>query len=205
MKSSPRNQHTPSKHQSGFGMVEVLVSLVILLIGLLGLAGLMMHGQRAEMESYQRVQALVLLQDMVGRINANRKVASCYVLAGTAYLGTSKTASTTSGCGGGSANQNAQVDLDLAAWNALLQGAAEGGVGAMIGARGCISYNAASEVNNPTTGAAIAGTGVYTIEVAWQGLGKTFANTTSLCAQNQYGSELQRRVAPLTLRIASMI
>ncbi|MDP2155736.1 MAG: type IV pilus modification protein PilV, partial [Sulfuricella sp.] len=61
------------RRERGFGMIEVLVSLFILLTGLLGLAGLLARSQQAEMESYQRAQALVLLQDMVARINANRK------------------------------------------------------------------------------------------------------------------------------------
>ena len=37
-----------------------------------------LRAQQAEVESYQRAQALVLLQDMVDRINANRKTAGCY-------------------------------------------------------------------------------------------------------------------------------
>ena len=72
-----------SRGQSGFSMIEVLVTLIILLVGLLGLAGLMVQSQRSEVESYQRVQALILLKDMVGRINANRKVASCYAFTPT--------------------------------------------------------------------------------------------------------------------------
>ena len=54
---SPRN--------SGFTMIEVLVSLLVITFGLLGLAGLQTRMQQAEFESYQRSQALVLLYDMV--------------------------------------------------------------------------------------------------------------------------------------------
>ena len=53
-------------------MIEVLVSLVILLLGLLGLIGLQAKAHNAEIESYQRAQAIVLLQDMFDRMNANR-------------------------------------------------------------------------------------------------------------------------------------
>ncbi|MGE5027346.1 MAG: prepilin-type N-terminal cleavage/methylation domain-containing protein, partial [Betaproteobacteria bacterium] len=53
----------PSYRNAGFSMIEILVTLVILLIGLLGLAGLITRSQQAEMESYQRAQALILLQD----------------------------------------------------------------------------------------------------------------------------------------------
>jgi type IV pilus modification protein PilV len=65
--------------QAGTSLIEVLVTIVILAIGLLGLAGLQSRLQVSEMESYQRAQALVLLNDMVGRIEANRTNAASYV------------------------------------------------------------------------------------------------------------------------------
>lgn len=191
-------------------MVEVLVTLVILLVGLMGLAGLMVQSQRAEMESYQRVQALIVLQDMVGRINANRKVARCYAFTtntgtGTPYLGVSSAAAPA--CTSGTAKQNAQVSTDLTAWNNLLNGTAEtsgGNVGAMVGARGCVSYDTTTELLDPF-GAPIANTGIYTVAVAWQGMGNTFV-TSPKCAQGQYGAnDASRRVVSLTLRTASLI
>lgn len=196
--------------QSGFSMIEVLVTLIILLVGLLGLAGVMVQSQRAEMESYQRVQALVLLQDMVGRINANRKVASCYAYTtsttnGTPYLGVLATA-TPAACTTGTVAQNTQAGVDLTAWSNLLNGAAEtsgGNVGAMVGARGCVSYGAGTELLD-MNGVTIPGSGIYTIAVAWQGLGST-AIATPNCAQGLYGTnDALRRVVSLTLRTASL-
>ena len=203
------------KEQRGTTLIEVLVSLVILLVALLGLAGLQARGQQSEMESYQRVQAMVLLQDMAGRINANRKVASCYVFttnpaAGTPYLGTSATAATTvpATCAG-TATENAQVTADLTAWDQDLNGAAEVSagtkVGAMIGARGCISYDATTELTDPTTATTIAGTGIYTLSVAWQGLGNT-AVATPNCGKGLYGAnDAARRTVSLTMRMASLL
>src|SRR4051812_34767512 len=72
------NQLARSMPCKGFTMIEVLVSLFIVTLGLLGLAALQAKAQQAELESYQRAQALVLVQDMVDRINANRKTAGCY-------------------------------------------------------------------------------------------------------------------------------
>lgn len=197
--------------QTGFSMIEVLVALVILLVGLLGLAGLMVQGQRSEMESYQRVQALILLQDMSARINANRNVASCYAFSnatGSPYLGTAGTAAPA--CAAGTASQNARANADLAAWDSILKGAAEnsaaGPSGAMIGARGCISYDGtAGSLLTAQNGTTIPGTGLYTLAVAWQGLGDTYANTTVLCGTGQYGAgDTKRRVASLTFRIGSI-
>jgi type IV pilus assembly protein PilV len=187
-----------SRKQTGFSMIEVLVTLVILLLGLLGLVGMMLTSQRAEMESYQRVQALILLQDMVGRINANRKVAPCYAITtdaatGSPYLGSSSSIATPT-CTTGTAEQNSLAINDMQAWNTLLLGGTEssGGnsVGAMIGARGCVSLDAT--------------TGIYQVSVAWQGNGQTAAPTGVVCATGQYGDDKQRRAVSATLQIANL-
>lgn len=188
-----------SRLQNGVSMIEVLVTMVILLVGLLGLAGMMMQSQRAEAESYQRTQALILLQDMVARINTNRKVASCYAVtdaaSGEPFLGTSTTI-TAPTCTDGTAAQQALAIQDMTEWNALLQGAAEKSatnakVGGMIGARGCVSYDATANR--------------YFVSVAWQGLESTSAPTAGwTCASGQYGDEKLRRVVSVPLSIADL-
>lgn len=185
-------------------MIEVLVALVILMVGLLGLAGLMVQSQRSEMESYQRVQALILLKDMVSRINANRNVASCYVT--PSYRGTGSAAAPA--CAAGTLAQNARAGRDLADWDDLLKGAAEtsGGtnIGAMVDARGCVSYNAGSELLD-TNGLALIGSGIYTVEVVWRGTADTAAPPAALsCGKDLYGAESRRRDISLTFRIASI-
>lgn len=211
---------SPRRLVLGVSMVEVLVALIILLVGLLGLAGLMIQGQRSELESYQRVQGLILLQDMYGRINANRNVAACYAFTTTSnttpYLGTTGGGilSLPKSCTIGTTAQQTQFHNDLSAWDQLLKGAAEttGGnnVGAMIGARGCVSYDSGTELPelSPTTGLPtgniLAGTGIYTLTVAWQGLGDTFAPVGLNCAKNAYGAETLRRVVSLTFRMAAL-
>ena len=178
---------------AGFAMLEVLVALVVILLGLLGAVGLMIRSNTAEMESYQRVQAVILLQDMRNRIEANRDVATCYsngptgVQLGTGYAGAPA-------CASGTAAQNAQAVADMQAWNALLLGSAEtsGGsaVGAMLGARGCISQiDAANKI--------------YLITVAWQGMAPTAAPKAT-CGQGQYGTDSQRRALSVTVRIATL-
>lgn len=180
---------------SGFGMIEVLVALVILLVSVLGIAGLATRSTQQETESYQRVQALVLLQDMVDRLNANRQVASCYSN-GTAgvTLGTGAS-STIAPCGAGTVVQNTQVVSDLADWSSQLQGASaktstNSNIGAMIGARGCIVQVDATQ-------------NIYRITVAWQGLGKTVA-PSSPCGLNSYGDDALRRTVNAIVRIGNL-
>ncbi len=175
----------------GFAMLEVLITLLILLLGLLGLLGLMTRANTAELESYQRVQAVILMRDMLNRIESNRAVAGCYsngtvgTQFGTEYAGTPT-------CTLGSAAQNAQAVADMIDWNALLLGSAEtkGGnkIGAMIGARGCITQiDAANKI--------------YMISVVWQGMTPTAAPKVT-CGQGRYGAtETLRRAVTVTLRI----
>jgi type IV pilus assembly protein PilV len=89
-------------------------------------------------------------------------------------------------------------------WNNLLLGSAEvevssgTNVGAMIGARGCVNYDATTEV------AGVAGTGVYTVSVVWQGLASTFASGNT-CGQGLYdAADTQRRVVTATVRIGAL-
>jgi len=174
-------------------MLEVLISMVIVLLGVLGLAGLIVRSNQAELESYQRVQATILLQDMVDRINANRKVATCYSNGGAGMTLTG--AAVTPACATGTAEQQARAIADLTAWNDLLGGSAEvagtSKIGAMIGARGCI--NQIDATNN-----------IYMVSVAWQGLATTAA-PGNICGTGQYTDEKLRRVVSATLRIAVLL
>jgi type IV pilus assembly protein PilV len=190
----------------GFSMIEVLVALLIIVLGLLGLAGLQVRMQQAEFESYQRAQALILLQDMVERINLHRVTSSCFSfsnpVSGTPFLGTGTGIAIS--CSASTAADNAMAVAAMTEWNNLLQGAAEtkGGVGAgaMVGARGCVNYAAGTEVLD-STGAAVPGTGIFTVAVSWQGLTDTFAPTVN-CGNGLYGVETRRRTVSTTFRHA---
>ena len=177
--------------------------MVVLAIGLLGMFSLQAKAQRAEMESYQRIQALVLIQDIVDRMNANRNDAftQAYVTA------------TPVGGGGALTDCSAKTGaaLDLCEWGNLLNGAAEiaggsncsttsggGCIGSMVAARGCISYDASTELKD-STGAVQAGTGLYTISVVWQGTSTTVLGTIG-CGTAPFGA----RMANSTLRIAAL-
>jgi len=196
------DSHSKRSHSQGFSMIEVLVTLVIIMLGLLGLLGVQVRSHQAEFESYQRSQALILMSDMVQRINANRKAARCYEIttdaaAGSPYVGSGYTGTPSCTAYGVAATQ-ARAAADLSAWDALLKGAAEtesgASVGAMIGARGCVSFNA---VNNE-----------FRVSVVWQGLAPTVDPTTVdaalTCGKDLYGNETQRRIVSQVLRIANL-
>lgn len=189
----------PAPAVRGYALLEVLIAIVILAVGLLGLAKLQASTRQLEMEAYQRAQAVVLLQDMVARMTANRKSVSCYAIttnnaAGAPSLGTGGVAPLACATGQGTALQQARAVADLADWHALLLGSAEqeGGdnVGAMIGARGCVSYVDASEH--------------YLVTVAWQGLVKTGVPAGLNCGLGQYGDEEMRRAVSAVVLVPNL-
>ena len=161
----------PAAH-AGATMLEVLIAIFVLTIGLLGAAGLQSQMQLAEIEAYQRAQAIVLLQEMVDRVNANRKNAHNYVTDPADPLGTSLM------------DCSALADTrekDLCEWNNALFGAAEmksgQTYGAMNGARGCITNPVATMPRE------------VVVSVAWQGMRPTVSPGGTDCGQNAYGAD----------------
>jgi type IV pilus assembly protein PilV len=175
--------------QRGATLIEVLVTIVIIAFGLLGMAGLQVRLQMSEMESYQRSQALILLNDMANRIAANRNNAASYVTSTALGSGVTCPTSTTT-----------IADRDKKEWCDALQGAAETSgsskLGAMIGGRGCVELNGAD----------------FMVTVAWQGLTPISAPPASVtCGVNLYDtsgtpcvSDLCRRAITTIVRIATL-
>ena len=176
--------------QRGVSLVEVLITMVVLAFGLLGLAAFQTKAQVGSIESYQRAQAAVLLQDMQSRLSGNSADAANYLT--TTPLGTGDGQDTDcSLAAAGSAR-------DKCEWSAALKGAAEkrGSAlgGAMEGARGCIT-----QVQVQNTARGVCTPAVYLVSVAWQGLHATRAPAQA-CAKGKYGDDTNRRV--ISARVA---
>jgi type IV pilus assembly protein PilV len=179
--------------QAGTSLIEVLVTVVIMSIGLLGLAGLQSRLGLSEMESYQRAQALVLLQDMSNRIATNRAAAATYVTGTANALGAGMACPTT---------VSTRQEIDAGQWCNALQGAAEleGGskAGAMLGARGCIEGLPNDE---------------YLVTIAWQGLAPVSSPPESVaCGKDLYDDDdtactgdLCRRAITTIVRIGTLM
>ena len=165
---------------AGFSLIEVLVAIVLLSIGMLGLSALQARATLMGIESYQRTQALLLAQDMLDRIRANKPDAGAY--AGGDY-GTGPVAD----CGA-----TPGVLRDRCLWANALAGAAEaiGGqaVGTLAGGRGCVSVGAAGHVS---------------VAVAWQGLAPTVAPAGD-CGREGYGPEGLRRNVVLSAYLPAL-
>jgi type IV pilus assembly protein PilV len=131
------------RQQTGFSLIEAMVSLVVVSVGMIGIAALYGQGLSAGRTALYRTQAVNLAADMADRIRVNR-------LGGANY-------------GGPGANNNcdppAAVNCappqmaahDIWVWTALVQNQLPNGVGAV---------NVAG--TSPPT---------YTINVGWQETG----------------------------------
>jgi type IV pilus assembly protein PilV len=177
---------------AGLTLVEVLVTVVVLAFGLLGIAALQAKMQVGSIESYQRAQAVVLLDDMRARLLGNPAHAPDYVT--TAPLGTGDSPPTD--C----TSLAIGVARDRCEWSQELQGSAEKtsagtASGAMVGARGCVE-----QLQAPNPAAGVCQPGIYRISVAWQGLHPTLAPSLS-CGANRYGPDANRRAIAVQVTI----
>lgn len=179
-----------SGRQHGVSLIEVLVTMVVLAFGLLGLAAFQTKAQVGSIESYQRAQAAVLLQDMQSRLSGNSAAAGDYVHPGPLGTGDAQPADCRL--------QPAGSARDKCEWSAALKGAAEkrDGVlgGAMQGARGCITR---VQEQNPAAG--VCTPAVYLVSVSWQGLHATRAPSQA-CGKDLYGPDTNRRT--ISARVA---
>ena len=175
--NSPRSR----RGNAGFSLLEVLITVVLMAIGLVGLAGLQQRTSVAEMESYQRAQALILAQDMADRIANNKANASLYVVND---IGT--------GAVENCASKPNDTLKDLCSWANAIRGTSEtsGGlnVGTLLGGRACIT--------NPSAN-------FYLVTVVWQGLVPTVAPSVT-CGQDSYGTDTFRRAVVVPVRLADL-
>ncbi len=181
----PLRSCPPRRLEGGAMLIEVLVAIVLCAFGLLGFAALQSRASTAEFEALQRSQALVLVEDMANRVNANRVNAGAYVQSALVGAGSEQNCSGLTGAA-----------LDVCDWGNLLRGVGEssGGtaIGAMLGARGCITRAAGS-------------TDRYVISVAWLGLVSTGATATPCGHGNSdFSDNTRRRAVSATVCVASL-
>jgi type IV pilus assembly protein PilV len=180
-----QSRYARSSRSRGFSIIEVLITLLVFSVGLLGYASLQNRAQKAQLEVYQRVYALNLIDYIVDQIRANPAAQGCYGLAavevGTGYSGSYSCSSY------GTADTQAQVIEAVNEWSDLLKGTSEvaagNNVGGLLNARGCIVFDSVNQT--------------YTVSVVWQGLVETVAPTATNCGNASYGgssSKLRRAV-----------
>jgi type IV pilus assembly protein PilV len=136
--------YNPIKHkQQGFGLIESLVSLVVVSVGMIGIAALYGQGLRASATALYRTMAVNLASDMADRIRVNRL--------GTANYGGAAANGNCDPGGNTDCTTAAMAAHDLFGWQAQVAAQLPNGVGA-------VQYAGTT----PAT---------YTISVTWQEVG----------------------------------
>lgn len=174
------NMNAP-KAQNGSAMLEALISLLIISFGVMGFVGMQNQTTVLQIEAYQRAQALIIVNDMAQRMTLNQAGAASYV---GSNVGTTAPSDCTT--------MTTTATKDLCEWSLLIRGEGEksgtAAVGAMIGARGCVTSPAANQ---------------YVITVAWQGMQATGA-PASVCGKDAYSAESMRRAVTTVVRVATL-
>ena len=177
------NQSGKFKRQSGVGLIEVLISMLIFAVGLLGLTTMQLGAKRGSYEATQRSVATSLARDIFARMRSNPGVLSSYVVS---ELGSSTVAAGTN-CNASSCTTAQLAERDLYEWSELLQGASEqitlGGTtsnaGGLVDYRACVSNTA----------------GLVSIAITWKGINDMQNPTESTCgeASGLYGASQEKR------------
>ena len=174
----------------GFAMTEAMVTIVIVAFGLLGIAGLVSRSFTTEVEGTQRTQAMMLLQDMATRLEANRGKAKSYVSGDTGVTCDSTVA-------------DPLAKGDRCDWAQLLAGANEKidtqNAAVLVAAIGCVYELDAFDR-------------LYAITVTWQGMTAgpepLTAFAPNACGRDAFAAqkipENQRRVMTLPVRLGNV-
>lgn len=196
--------------QTGFSLLEVLITMVVLAVGLLGLAGLQGRAINAETESFSRGQAMMLANELTDRMGANlaevktsttastgynqQDGASIKTVFGTGYTNNCITAGNNTStlqaqCCAGKISMAAR---DLCEWDLALKGIAEstasgGKIGGMSGARACVFQTTPSE---------------FEIDVVWQSRDIGVIGSGNTCGQTAITT--RRSGVSRTLRVAGL-
>ena len=170
MKSSKFHSRC-SRLQRGVGMIEVLVTFVIVSVGMLAIVGMQITGKQANYDAVQRTAASHLAMDMMERMRLNPTGLAGY--ATNTVLGGNTVATPNPACAavGSSCTPTQLAAADLDDWEELLDGlaewvdadsddtvdAGERATGGLVNPRACV------------IGPAGGGTGLYRIFIVWRG------------------------------------
>lgn len=191
--------------QSGFSLLEVAVTLLLLSFGLLGILALMLKGQSTANEAYDRNQALAIAQDMVENLRANQGAAPYYVTGTTVASdkpgggGLFADIANYASCASGACTPKKIAENHLAIWDGVLIGVNEkyntSKIGGIQSARGCVEW-LGSSTTQP----------VFLVSVSWVANTDTAAPPTgsSDCGKDAATPETRRRLVSLSVSTCAL-
>lgn len=168
--------HANRKHCRGTGLIEVMVTVVVLSIGLLGIAALQVQSKRSNFEAIQRTTATMLAHAIIERMRANASALGTYLTEGDEVGGESITSEPSPDCSSGYACTPSQLaQHDVWEWEQAIDGVSEmagsNNTGGLVSPTACLS------------GPGGAGSGTYTISIAWRGQNSLANPSSSTCGE----------------------
>jgi type IV pilus assembly protein PilV len=148
--------------QTGFSLIEVMVTIVVLSTGLLGIAALQMQSKHSNLIAAQRTLASHMVHDLLERMRANPKQLNIYTPSDTDLVLLDSISNIPSqACTSNAACDSTQLAThDIWQWSNALNGGlnliGNDSVGSLLDAVACIG--------RPAGG----GSGNYTVAVAWR-------------------------------------
>jgi len=189
--SGKNNSSINRRCQSGVGMIEVLVTLLIVSVGFLNMAALQTAAKKSNFDSVQRTTAVMLAHDIVERMRANPVVLDNYLTAGNGVGGGTLAVPAQDCTNAAGCTPNQLAAWDLYQWELVIDGVSESRVinatvtqtGGLASPTGCIN------------GPAIGGPGIYTITIVWRGLTQLTNASADPCGSlsGNYGAGLENR------------
>ena len=132
-RANPYDSRAPLIHrtQSGFSLIEVLISIVILSIGMLGAAGMQAAAMQSNKETRNQSVAASFARELADKMRGNHRVAiksaaadNPYLIAETALTGTASFVAPTENCFTTACSSAAAVATwDMADWKNRVQNA----------------------------------------------------------------------------------
>ena len=162
-----------NRAQSGFTLIEALISAVILAIGVVGIVSLLTMSKVYQHESIQRVRAVELADGILERMRRNPADVAAYNTGLLSPLGNASISEEPEvDCSANSCDAAELASYDLWGWEQLLDGAsatvidgseATNTVG-LRNVRACINFTADTSKDN---------TGIVDVIVQWKGIKET--------------------------------
>lgn len=170
-----RRIYLSARAQSGTGLVEVSISLLVLAVGTLGLGSLQIASKRMGFEAVQRGEAALLAADLLERMRANRVALAAYNAAGIGEGSGTPVGVPQNDCRLDRCSPAQRGAWDIWSWQQALDGAStSGGGGGLVRPTACVVVTGRS----------------VTVEIAWQGFRPVFAELPQgRCGAGNYGPD----------------
>lgn len=169
---------TPSKGtHRGFGLIEILITLLVFSIGVLAVAGLQAISKKNNYDALQRTTAAGLAESIIASIRANPAARDAYLRSLSSPVGSNGHSAAPANCYQSACRPQEMAAFDIYVWEQALNGAGEVLVlegdaietGGLVNPSGCI------------LGPASGGAGFYQVVIAWRGVTKLGEAQTHAC------------------------